>query len=179
MSEWVNLIWSEVKFDAIYSESCVCSIYVLSCHIGYLSFSVLFFFVHCRVLLRCLENVHARTVNGRITLEEALHVCVFKEITEVVLEKQRRQLWRISLNFHLRIHSSSCCTSFHRCLLLFFYLLLNAFTPTDFVHFYFASRRKKKKHLTSGLWHLWPRNTPLQRYEKAAVDPFWSLTIKL
>lgn len=131
-----------------------------------------FFFVHCRVLLRCLENVHARTVNGRITLEEALHVCVFKEITEVVLEKQRRQLWRISLNFHLRIHSSSCCTSFHRCLLLFFYLLLNAFTPTDFVHFYFASRRKKKKHLTSGLWHLWPRNTPLQRYEKAAVDPF-------
>lgn len=40
MSERVNLIWSEVKFDAIYSESCVCSISVLPCHIGYLRLSV-------------------------------------------------------------------------------------------------------------------------------------------
>lgn len=39
MSERVNLIWSEVKFDAIYSESCVCLISVLPCHIGYLSLS--------------------------------------------------------------------------------------------------------------------------------------------
>lgn len=40
MSEQVNLIWSEVKFDAIYSESCVCSISVPPCHIGYFGLSV-------------------------------------------------------------------------------------------------------------------------------------------
>lgn len=88
MSEWVNLIWSEVKFDAIYSESCVCSIYVLSCHIGYLSFSTPF----CELPgSSALPGKHTPTVNGRKTLEKALHVCVFKEITEVVLKRQKRQ----------------------------------------------------------------------------------------
>jgi len=52
MSERVNLIWSEPKFDAIDSESCVCSISVLPCHIGYLSLSG-----PC-VLLHCRENTH-------------------------------------------------------------------------------------------------------------------------
>lgn len=145
MSEWVNLIWSEVKFDAIYSESCVCSIYVLSCHIGYLSFSLLF--VNCQVLLRCLENTP--TVNGRKTLEKALHVCVFKEITEVVLERQKRQSQTVE-NF------TKFSSAHPQQLLLYFFSQM-------FVLFFFSMHshlqilciftlllEEEKKHLTSG-----------------------------
>lgn len=89
MSEWVNLIWSEVKFDAIYSESCVCLLDICPFMSHWLS---QFFTPFCELPgSSALPGKHTPTVNGRKTLEKALHVCVFKEITEVVLKRQKRQ----------------------------------------------------------------------------------------